>query len=121
MMDNETLLCQVEQALLELDVESIVELYSPDFLFEDIASGERITDKSELRSYFERLFTLPDVSFTDVNFFSKGNRAAGRWTWSGSSLQSGNRYAIRGASLFKLGEGGIEEEMVYYDPRSFSV
>lgn len=119
-MEYDTLLRQAEQALMELDAESIVALYSPDFIFEDIASGERITNKPVLRAYFDRLFALPDVSFTEVTFFSMGNRAAGRWTWSGSSLQSGDKYAIRGASLFKVGEGGIEEEMVYYDPRSFS-
>ena len=52
-MEYDTLLRQAEQALMELDAESVVALYSPDFIFEDIASGERITNKPALRAYFD--------------------------------------------------------------------
>ena len=117
-MEFNKLLRQAERALIELDAKALVALYAPDFLFEDTASGDRITNKSELRAYYDRLFSFPDVSFTEISFFSMGDRAAGRRTWGGSSLQSGDKFVIRGASLFKLGAGGIEEEIIYYDPRS---
>jgi hypothetical protein len=117
-MEYNKLLRQAEKALMDLDAETLVALYAPEFLFEDTASGDRITNKSELREYFDRLFSLPDVSFNDVSFYAMGERAAGQWTWCGSSLQSGEKYAVLGASLFKLGEDGIEEEIIYYDPRS---
>ena len=120
-MEFDEILRHAEQALTSLDAEKLVSLYASDFVFEDTASGDRIGDKTELRAYFDRLFSLPEVSFTDVSFFSLGERAAGKWTWSGSSPKSGAKYVIRGASLFRLGEDGITEEIIFYDPRSASV
>ncbi|NIM95785.1 MAG: hypothetical protein GTO18_18960 [Anaerolineales bacterium] len=117
-MQFDDLLRKAERALVDLDTEALVSLYAPEFLFEDTASGDRITDKEELKVYFNELFSLPDVAFVDVNFYALGERGAGRWTWCGSSIQSGKEYAIRGASLFKLGEDGIREEIIFYDPRS---
>jgi len=107
-----------EQALVDLNAEALVACYASEFLFEDTSSGERISNRQELKGYFERLFSLPDVSFSDVSFFALGDRAAGEWVWGGSSLGLGRPYAIRGASLFRLGEEGIREELIFYDPRS---
>jgi steroid delta-isomerase-like uncharacterized protein len=108
---------QAENALVALDSKALVALYADEFLFEDTASGDRIADKVELTAYFDRLFSLPDVSFSNVSFFGLGESAAGEWTWEGSSLQSGQRYSIRGASLFRLEGGRIKEETIFYDPR----
>ena len=108
---------QAEDALAALNTKVLVSLYADDFLFEDTASGDRITDKDDLESYFTRLFALPDVSFSDVSFFGLGDRAAGQWTWGGSSLQSGQTYSIRGASLFRIEGDKIKEEVIFYDPR----
>jgi steroid delta-isomerase-like uncharacterized protein len=109
---------QAEKALVALDTKALVSLYASDFLFEDTSSGDRITDKDELKAYFNRLFSLPDVNFSNVNFFGLGERAAGQWTWGGSSLQSAQRYSIRGASVFKIEGDRIKEEIIFYDPRS---
>lgn len=111
------LISHAEKALVDLDAEKLVSLYAPTFVFEDTASKERIETKDGLKAYFDRLFSLPDVSFKDVQFFSLGQRAAGEWIWCGSSLKSGKPYAIRGASLFKLSDDGIVEEIIYYDPK----
>ena len=107
-----------EKALVDLNTDALVSLYADDFLFEDTSSGDRITDKEELRRYFDRLFSMPDVNFSEVSFCHIGNKAAGRWTWYGSSLQSGQEYKIRGASLFELEGDRIKEEVIFYDPRS---
>lgn len=109
---------RAEGALISLDATALVALYSDDFIFEDTASGETITDKRKLREYFDRLFALPGVRFSDVRFFRCANLGAGEWTWSGKSLQSGQDYSIRGASLFVLGDNKIEKETVFYDPRT---
>ena len=93
---------RAELALTALDAEALVALYSVDFLFEDTASGATITGKAELKAYYDRLFALPEVSFSDVRFFRCANLGAGEWTWSGKSLGSGQDYAIRGASLAML-------------------
>ncbi len=116
-MEFNELLRGAEKALIDLDAETLVAFYAQEFLFEDTTSGKRITNSTDLRDYFDRLFSLPEVSFTDVSFFNSGGRAAGQWTWCGRS-QSGKKFTIRGASLFKLGEDGIREEILFYDPRS---
>ena len=116
-MSNE-LLEQAEKALVALDAEALVALYADEFLLEDASSGNRITDKKELRAYYDRLFSMPDVYFSDVSFFHMGKKAAGRWTWGGSSLKTGHEFKIRGASLFELEDDRIKEEVLFYDPRS---
>lgn len=116
-MEFEGLLRKAEKALIDLDAETLVASYAPVFLLDDTASETRISNKTELREYYDNLFSFPEVSFTEVNFFVLGNRAAGQWTWGGRS-QSGNKFSIRGASLFKLGADGIREEILFYDPRS---
>jgi hypothetical protein len=115
-MEFDAILRQGEEALTGLNAEALTALYAPEFLLDDISSGNRITDKSALREYYDRLFAIPEVAFTDVSFFALGERAAGKWTWCGRS-ESGAMFTIRGASLFKLGEDGIREETLFYDPR----
>ena len=115
-METDELLRKAEKALIDLDAESLVALYAPGFILEDASSGTRISEKAELRKYYDRLFLLPEVAFTDVSFFAMGERASGQWTWCGIS-QSGEKFSIRGASLFKMVEDGIKEEILFYDPR----
>ena len=112
------LLQRAAKALVALDAEALVALYADEFVLEDASSGNRITDKKELRAYYDRLFSMPSVHFSDVSFYHMGKRAAGRWTWGGSSLETGHEFKIRGASLFELEDDRIKEEVLFYDPRS---
>ena len=114
------ILQSTEKALVNMDSDTLVNLYSEDFLFEDTASGDRITDKESLRIYFDQLFSLPKVKFSNVSFFGFGDHAAGQWTWSGTSPESGLKYSIQGASLFKIEKNKIKEEIIFYDPRPFN-
>ena len=108
---------RAEEALISRNAAALVSLYSDDFVFEDTSAGELLTEKEALRDYFDRLFSLPAVHFSNVSFFSCGEHGAGEWTWSGKSLESGAEYAVRGASLFVLGEEQIVRETIFYDPR----
>ena len=103
-------------ALEALDAEMLVRLYVDGFVFEDVAAGETISTRDELSGYFEALFSMPDVSFTDVVFFRCGDRGAGTWVWSGTN-RKGTAFSVKGASLFDLVDGGIRREAVFYDPR----
>jgi hypothetical protein len=87
------------EALVSLDAEELVSLYADDFVLEDTSSGDTITNKKELREYFERLFSLPEVGFSNVTFF---------------------RNSIKGASIFSLGEDAIKSESIFNDPRKAS-
>ncbi len=96
------ILQQAEEALKKLDSDRLISLYSDDFIFEDISSGDSITSEEDLKDYFDKLFSLPNIRFTNVCFFGFGDRAAGQWTWVGTSPRSGQKFSIRGASLFKI-------------------
>lgn len=106
-------------ALEALDAGSLVALYVDGFVFEDTAAGLVISTREELAAYFEALFSMPDVGFSEVSFFRCGNRGAGTWRWSGTN-PLGDSYSVRGASVFDLVEGGIRRETVFYDPRPAS-
>lgn len=108
---------RAEEALAALNAKSLVNAYADDFLFEDTSLRERITSKSALKEYFDRLFALPEVRFSEVKFFSCGEKGGGTWIWSGKSINAGKDYSIQGASLFVLGDDRIIEEKIYYDPR----
>lgn len=107
---------RASRALIDLDAEGLVSLYDDHFVYEDAATGERITDKEALKEGFQRLFSMPDVKFSEVAFFYAGERGAGKWTWHGKSPKTGQPFSIRGASLFKLHKNRIKEEIVYYNP-----
>jgi hypothetical protein len=107
---------RASKALIDLDAEVLVSLYDDHFVYEDSVTGERITDKKALKEGFQRLFSMPDVKFSEVEIFYTGERGAGKWTWSGKSTKTDQPFSIRGASLFKLHNNRIKEEIVYYDP-----
>lgn len=103
-------------ALETLDAKRIVACYADAFVFEDIASNERITDRGKLGLYFERLFSLPGVRFSDVVLLGGEDWAALEWTWSGARRDSEGEYRVRGASIIELRDGRIARETIYYDP-----
>jgi steroid delta-isomerase-like uncharacterized protein len=105
-------------ALERLDTDAVVAAYEEPFVFEDVPSGKKITDKEGLRAYFRGLFALPDVAFSDVRAFETDSFAALEWTWSGTKRSSGEAYRVRGASVIELRNGGIARETIYYDPRA---
>ena len=112
------LLKEIQRALEAMDVEAVVELYDDEFAFDDPAAGLSITDKAVLRDYFEQLFSMPGVRFTDVTVFGEApGMAAGGWVWSGVDRGGAHKFAIKGASIFELSEFSITKETVYYDPR----
>ena len=106
----------VAAALQALDTDELVGLYADGFVFEDVAAGETITTREGLRRYFDGLFSMPDVAFSGVDFFQCGDRGGGTWEWSGTN-QRGQRFTVRGASVFEMTEAGIQRETLFYDPR----
>jgi ketosteroid isomerase-like protein len=107
-----------KEALESLDRGRILSVYRDTFLFEDPPSGERITERPALEAYFQSLFALPNIAFTDVNVLEAPTFAVIEWTWSGTSRSSGKRYQVKGASVVELKGGKIARETLYYDPRA---
>jgi len=106
-----------KEGLEELDTEKILSAYAEGFVFEDVPSGESISDRAQLRAYFEALFALPQVAFSEVKVYESENFAAVEWTWSSTKRSSGQAYRVKGASIIELRDGSIARESLYYDPR----
>ena len=115
MKDN--VLADASEALQSLASQALVACYAEDFVFEDASSGQRITDKKQLLEYYQRLFSWPGVAFSKIEFFQHRERAAGEWVWSGLSIQKGQPFEIRGASIFVVVQDRIIREAIYYDLR----
>jgi len=113
----EKALREAREALEGLNVDQILLAYAQDAIFEDISAGERIVGQAGLRAYFEQLFSLPGVAFSDIRIFDGGSFAALEWVWSGLKRNTGGAYSVRGASVIELREGKIIRESIYYDPK----
>ena len=106
----------VARALESLNGAELVAHYGPGFRFEDAAAGLVITDHEELRRYYEALFSMPEVGFHDVTIFEDGlGNGAGEWVWSGLG-PGGDRFRVKGCSIFALDATGIVRETIYYKP-----
>jgi hypothetical protein len=106
----------VGRVLEALDVEGLLAHYAPNFVFEDAAAGLEISGRDGLRDYFESLFSLEGVAFTDVIMFEDGHgHGACEWTWSGRG-QNGTLFRVKGASIFLLGPAGHLQETLYLRP-----
>jgi ketosteroid isomerase-like protein len=107
-----------KSALEGLNTDKIIEIYSDNFLFEDTSSKEQITDRSSLRKYFQQLFSLPKVTFSDIRIFEAESFAVIEWIWGGVKRSNGEPFRVRGASVIELSEGKVSRESIYYDPKS---
>jgi steroid delta-isomerase-like uncharacterized protein len=108
---------RAKEALETTDVEAILMCYGDQFVFEDTASGEIITQHDQLRNYFERLFGLPGVGFSEISYYECSERALIEWIWSGENPTTGKTYRIKGVSVIQLRGDRIFNETLYYDPR----
>ena len=112
------ILLDAKRALEDRNTEKIMEIYADKFLFEDTSSMQRITTRTSLRSYFDQLFNLPGVCFSDISVFEGNHFAVIEWTWSGLNLMNNTIFHVRGVSIMELSEGKISRESIYYDPRT---
>jgi len=108
---------RAKHALQDLDADTIVSVYAEPFLFEDIPSDQKIVNIEDLRAYFQALFALPNVAFSDIKAYESEEFAVLEWTWSGTNRSSGEAYKVRGASVIELRNGRLARETIYYDPR----
>ncbi len=105
-----------KEALEGLNTDKIIKIYADEFLFEDTSSKLSIKDRKALVKYFQRLFTMPQVSFTEIRIFEADRFAVIEWTWGGVSHNSGEPFRVRGASVIELSGGKVWRESIYYDP-----
>jgi len=111
---------EAKAALEGLNSDKILELYADQFVFEDTPAKLLITDRKKLGEYFQQLFSLPEVSFSDIQIYEADSFAAIEWTWSGVKRTTGEAFRVRGASIIELEGSKVRRESIYYDPRPAS-
>ncbi len=107
-----------KDALESLNADQIIKIYADEFLFEDTSSKEQITDRTSLRKYFQQLFALPQVSFSDIRIIEANQFAVIEWTWGGVKRSTGEPFRVKGVSVMELAGSKITCESIYYDPRT---
>ena len=108
-----------KEALEGLNADKMIECYADNFLFESPSSNERFTDRTSLKNYYQQLFSLPEVNFSDFKILDAEHFATIEWTWSGVSPVTGKPYRVRGVSVIELTDGKVSRESLYYDPKPF--
>lgn len=108
-----------KEALESLNADKMTECYANNFLLEFPSSNERFTDRASLKQYYQQLFNLPEVSFSDFKILEAEHFATTEWTWSGVSPITGKPYRVRGVSVIELTDGKVIRESLYYDPKPF--
>ena len=108
---------EAKDALEGLNTDNLLKIYAEKFFFEDTPAKLLISDRNLLREYFQQLFSLPEVSFSDIKVYEAANFAVIEWTWGGVSRTSGESFNVRGVSVIELEWGKVRRESIYYDPR----
>jgi hypothetical protein len=111
---------EAKAALEGLNTDKILEIYAEQFVFEDTPANLLITDRKKLGEYFQQLFSMPEVSFSDIEIHEAESFAVIEWTWGGVNQATGETFHVRGASILELEDNKVRRESIYYDPRPAS-
>jgi hypothetical protein len=118
-MSTHTLL-DAKKALEGLNTNKILEIYADRFVFEDTTAKLLINDRKRLGEYFQQLFSMPEVSFSDIEIHEAESFAVIEWTWGGVNQATGETFHVRGASILELEDNKVRRESIYYGPRPAS-
>lgn len=114
-----------EELTNKQDVDAVDRLFTPDIAFYDpaiVPDGEA-HGTAEVKQFFRVFFAVfPDVHFAIDDFFAEGDRAAIRFTWTGThrtellGIELKERHvAVPGIDIFHLRDGRIAEVRVAFD------
>jgi steroid delta-isomerase-like uncharacterized protein len=103
----------------------IDQLFDPNIAFYDpaIIPGGQATGLDALRKFFSTFFSaFPDVHFTINDFFNVEDKAAIRFTWTGTHHANwlgisftGHHVSVPGIDIFHIANGKITEVRVAFD------
>lgn len=106
-------------------VDFVDELFTDDIAFYDpaIVPGGQAHGHKEVRHFFTIFFKVfPDVHFEMNDFFAEGNKAAIRFTWTGThktefmGIELKERHvSVPGIDIFHIRDGKIAEVRVAFD------
>jgi steroid delta-isomerase-like uncharacterized protein len=99
------------------------ELFAPDFVYHDPATGEDLSGPESVKRFAAALrAAFPDLHQTIEDQVAEGDRVAYRWTARGThrgellgAAPTGNRVTFSGITVARLASGRIEEMWESYD------
>jgi ketosteroid isomerase-like protein len=101
-------------AFFAQDVDAIMALVTPDFVFENVTGGERIAGAEAARAHIAAIFSRwPDLRFEERGPIRAGpDHATAEWTARGTH-PDGRRIEWDGIDLLVMRDGRISRNAVY--------
>lgn len=107
-------------------LDSLIQLFTDDVIYEDVALGIVNTGKPAVRAFAEHfLLVFPDARLELSSPFTTATHGAAEWVMHGTQTgdlpelpATGKRMAVRGASMFEFAEGKIRRVSDYWDRAS---
>jgi len=112
--DAETLRRAIERyndAWNRRDVDGIVSLHAPDFVFHNWTSNERVAG-DEVREHIARIFrNTPSLQFTSRRIYARDGLVVSEWT--AHAERDGGQIEWDGVDIFPFEDGLIKRKDVY--------
>ena len=111
-MDERELIDRYNQAWNDHDVDSIVSMHAPDFVFENHTAGERAEGAEAVREHIGAIFrNNPDMRFRTRSLRAGEDFAVCEWTL--NVTKDGRRLEWDGVDVFPVRDGLIARKEVY--------
>lgn len=104
------------------DPDKLIQFYTDDVVYEDVAYGEVNHGKAELRKFAADFFeAVPDLKLEVVSSSTHNDRGYVEWVFSGTDkgiYKTGKKFSVRGASVFEMRGGKCSSNKDYYNAAS---
>ena len=114
--DSPLELCRrYRDAFFARDVDAILALVTPDFVFENVTAGERVEGIDAVRSHIASIHTRwPDMRFLERDEVMSGeDHAVAEWTAQATHPDTGDEIEWDGIDLIQVRDGRICRNAVY--------
>ena len=104
-------------------LDSLLQLFTDDVIYEDVAMGAVNVGKQALRAFAENfLLVFPDARLELSSTYTTATHGGAEWVMHGTQAghppelpATGRRMAVRGASIFEFAEGKIRRVSDYWN------
>ena len=124
------LLAEWEAAMATHDLDQILALFTADAVWQEVPLNVDAHGQDAIRAHLQGVFTATaDITYDVAGGFATGDRMAAEWTVSGTVTGDfpglppgqGQRFSVRGTSIFEVADGKIVRYTEYWDAYTFLV
>jgi steroid delta-isomerase-like uncharacterized protein len=110
-MDERELIERYNEAWNRHDVDAIVSMHAPDFVFHNYSAGERVEGEAA-REHIAQIFrNSPDISFSGRRLYVHDGLVVNEWT--ATATRDGKTLEWDGIDVFPIEDGKIKRKDVY--------